>query len=89
MDKKADNKTCDWMAKDDNMIWGRGSCCYLLPDEPLPWACLDVLTWGRFSCNLIENPTHIYLDNNNGGSRGNDTEMLNLRKISCKRDISR
>ena len=41
------DKTCDWMAKDDyrNLAEGEeagGSCCYLLPDEPLKAG--DVIT---------------------------------------------
>ena len=46
VDQKADEKTCDWVAKDDYRNWGGGgwggSCCYLLPDEPL--SAGDVIT---------------------------------------------
>ena len=47
---QSEDKTCDWMAKDDyrNLArrggggGGRGSCCYLLSGEPL--SAGDVIT---------------------------------------------
>ena len=42
---QSEDKTCDWMAKDDyrNLAGGvGGSCCYLLSDEPL--SAGDVIT---------------------------------------------
>ena len=41
---QSEDKTCDWMAKDDyrNLARGGGSCCYLLSDEPL--SAGDVIT---------------------------------------------
>ena len=61
---QSEDKTCDWMPKDDyrNLARGGGgcSCCYLLSDEPL--SAGDVITHrgGKFLKFLLVLHHHMY-----------------------------